>query len=119
MSVEQIAADQTYTSVHKIINDRDEDVINFEQFEQLIKEFPDIVFPAFRLRHKLYKKVFGVKFWDRVSKATITLADGRTMSVAEMKLSIKSCCRSCGVAAEVERFHGIQHTHPQQHTQPT
>jgi hypothetical protein len=31
---------------------------------------------------------------------------------AEMKLSIKSCCRSCGVAAEVERFHGIQHTHP-------
>jgi hypothetical protein len=85
MSVEQIAADQTYTSVHKIINDRDEDVINFEQFEQLIKEFPDIVFPAFRLRHKLYKKVFGVKFWDRVSKATITLADGRTMSVAEFK----------------------------------
>lgn len=87
VSVEEIAAHQAYTHIHTHIHNttQDGEVVSFEQFEKLIKDYPEIVFPAFRLRHSLYKKVFGVKFWDRVSKSEMTLSDGRKMTVGEFK----------------------------------
>jgi hypothetical protein len=68
-----------------------------------------------------------VGVWERSSKGAKTAhptTEGGSFAFAgfvsscadEMKLSIKSSSRSCGVAAEVERFHGIQHTQHTQHT---
>lgn len=52
VSVEEIAAHQAYTHIHTHIHNttQDGEVVSFEQFEKLIKDYPEIVFPAFRLR---------------------------------------------------------------------
>lgn len=58
-------------SVRKMIRKMDKDKnhkITKKEFASSVRNFPQILHPAFDIQNKMRKKIIGDKFWDRKEK---------------------------------------------------
>eukprot|EP00949_MAST-11_sp_MAST-11-sp1_P004581 g4581.t1 len=67
-----------------VIDKNRDGVISFDEFQQINRRYPALLFPAFRMQEFLRRGVYGVTWWKVMSEKRRLDAQGRSTSIYEM-----------------------------------
>ena len=61
------------------------DTLNIENFKELCRKHPTILFGAAELQSKIQRKVLGNSFWSKLAEVMLEMPDGTRLTIAQYK----------------------------------